>query len=76
MMSIINQDMTQPLLARDVVRFAGEPVAVIVTEQEYQGEDAAELADVDYDPLPVAVDMSGRPARRCRAAVSGRPGPT
>src|SRR6201992_4169039 len=58
MMSIINQDMTQPLLARDVVRFAGEPVAVIVTEQAYQGEDAAELADVDYDPLPVAVDMS------------------
>ncbi|HXP55085.1 MAG TPA: xanthine dehydrogenase family protein molybdopterin-binding subunit, partial [Streptosporangiaceae bacterium] len=48
----------QPLLARDVVRYAGEPVAVIVTEQPYQGEDAAELADVDYDPLPVAVDMS------------------
>ena len=58
MMSIIDQDMTQPLLARDVVRFAGEPVAVIVTEQAYQGEDAAELADVDYDPLPVVVDMS------------------
>jgi carbon-monoxide dehydrogenase large subunit len=58
MASFINQEMTQPLLARDVVRFAGEPVAVIVTEQEYQGEDAAELADVDYDPLPVAVDMS------------------
>jgi aerobic carbon-monoxide dehydrogenase large subunit len=39
------------------VRFAGEPVAVIVTEQAYQGEDAAELVDVDYDPLPVVVDM-------------------
>ena len=58
MMSIINQDMTQPLLARDVVRYAGEPVAVIVTEEAYQGEDAAELVDVDYDPLPVVVDMS------------------
>ncbi|HEY6501544.1 MAG TPA: xanthine dehydrogenase family protein molybdopterin-binding subunit [Streptosporangiaceae bacterium] len=58
MMSIINQDMTQPLLARDVVRYAGEPVAVIVTEQAYQGEDAAELVDADYDPLPVVVDMS------------------
>jgi aerobic carbon-monoxide dehydrogenase large subunit len=58
MASFINQEMTQPLLARDVVRFAGEPVAVIVTEQPYQGEDAAELADVDYDPLPVVVDMS------------------
>jgi carbon-monoxide dehydrogenase large subunit len=59
MMSTISQDMGQPLLARDVVRYAGEPVAVIVTEQAYQGEDAAELADVDYDPLPVVVDMSG-----------------
>jgi carbon-monoxide dehydrogenase large subunit len=58
MMSIISGEMTQPLLARDVVRYAGEPVAVIVTEQAYQGEDAAELADVDYDPLPVTVDMS------------------
>ncbi len=35
--------MTQPLLARDIVRFVGEPVAVIVTEEPYQGEDAAEL---------------------------------
>ena len=58
MMTMINQEMVQPLLARDVVRFAGEPVAVIVTEQAYQGEDAVELADVDYDPLPVVVDMS------------------
>ena len=41
MMSIINQEMTQPLLARDVVRYAGEPVAVIVTEPAYPGEDAA-----------------------------------
>src|SRR6202012_2316010 len=58
MPSLTPKEMTQPLLARDVVRYAGEPVAVIVTEQAYQGEDAAELADIDYDPLPVAVDMS------------------
>ncbi len=54
----VNQEMTQPLLARDVVRFAGEPVAVIVTEQAYQAEDAAELVEVDYDPLPAVVDMA------------------
>jgi carbon-monoxide dehydrogenase large subunit len=59
MMDSIDQRMTQPLLARDVVRYAGEPVAVIVTEHACQGEDAAELADVDYDPLPVVVDMTG-----------------
>ncbi len=50
--------MTQPLLAREVVRFVGEPVAVVVTEQAYQGEDAAELVDVDYDVLPAVVDMA------------------
>ena len=50
--------MIQQLLARDVVRFVGEPVAVVVTEGRYQGEDAAELVDVDYDPLPAVVDMA------------------
>ncbi|RBY82396.1 xanthine dehydrogenase family protein molybdopterin-binding subunit [Geodermatophilus sp. TF02-6] len=48
--------MAQPLLAHDVVRFVGEPVAVVLTEERYQGEDAAELVSVDYDPLPVLVD--------------------
>jgi carbon-monoxide dehydrogenase large subunit len=46
----------QPLLARDVVRFVGEPVAVVFTEDRWSGEDAAELVEVDYDPLPVVVD--------------------
>ena len=47
----------QPLLASDVVRFVGEPVAAVVTEEMYQGEDAIELVDVDYDLLPAVVDM-------------------
>ena len=54
----INEHMTQSLLATDVVRFVGEPVAVVVTEHPYQGEDAAELVDVDYDALPPVVDMA------------------
>jgi carbon-monoxide dehydrogenase large subunit len=48
--------MAQPLLARGVVRFVGEPVAVVLTEERYQGEDAAELVAVDYEPLPAVVD--------------------
>ncbi|MBV9383120.1 MAG: xanthine dehydrogenase family protein molybdopterin-binding subunit [Streptosporangiaceae bacterium] len=56
-MPSMNPHMVQPLLARDVVRFVGEPVAVVVTEDRYQGEDAAELVDADYDPLPAVVDM-------------------
>ena len=43
----------QPLLARDKVRFVGEPVAAVLTPDPYQSEDAAELVFVDYDPLPV-----------------------
>jgi aerobic carbon-monoxide dehydrogenase large subunit len=53
----INGAMSQPLLATGVVRFVGEPVAVVVTEGRYQGEDAAELVDADYDLLPAVVDM-------------------
>jgi len=34
------------------VRYVGEPVALVLTEGRYQGEDAAELVSVDYDPLP------------------------
>jgi carbon-monoxide dehydrogenase large subunit len=49
--------MAQRLLATDVVRFVGEPVAVVVTEERYQGEDAASLVFVDYDPLPAVVDV-------------------
>jgi aerobic carbon-monoxide dehydrogenase large subunit len=53
---ILNQAMGQPLLADGVVRFAGEPVAVVVTEERYQGVDAAEMVWVDYEPLPAIVD--------------------
>ena len=39
---------SEPLLAIDRVRFAGEPVAIVITDDRYQGEDAAELVSVDY----------------------------
>src|SRR6478672_1485854 len=46
----------EPLLAVDRVRFVGEPVAMVLTDDSYQGEDAAELVSVDYEPLPAVVD--------------------
>ncbi len=52
----MDQAMARPLLARDVVRFVGEPIVAIVTEQREQGPDAAEAVFVDYDPLPAVVD--------------------
>jgi carbon-monoxide dehydrogenase large subunit len=54
---MVNERMCRRPLATDVVRFVGEAVAAVVTEQAYQGEDAAELVDVDYDPLPAVIDL-------------------
>ena len=45
----------EPLLAVDRVRFVGEPVAMVITDDAYGGEDAAELVSVDYEPLPAVV---------------------
>jgi len=56
--ALFNQQMTRRILATGKVRFVGEPVAVVVTEQAYQGEDAVELVDVDYDVLPAVVDFA------------------
>jgi aerobic carbon-monoxide dehydrogenase large subunit len=54
----MNQAMLQTLLASDTVRFVGEPVAAVVTEEMYQGEDAIELVDIDYDFLDAVVNMN------------------
>ena len=48
-----------PPLARDVVRYAGEAVAVVVAENPYIAEDARDLVEVDYEPLPVVTDAEG-----------------
>jgi len=50
------QSYLQLPLARDRVRYVGEPVAVIVAKSRALCEDAAELVDVDFDPLPAVVD--------------------
>jgi carbon-monoxide dehydrogenase large subunit len=48
--------MARPPLAREVVRYAGDIVAVVVTESREQGIDAAEHVHVDYDPLTPVID--------------------
>ena len=55
-MGFINQSFLRPWLAGEVTRYVGEPIVAIVTEERYQGADAAELVSVDYEPLPVVVD--------------------
>ena len=46
-----------PVLTHDKVRFVGEAVAAIIAEDRYLAEDAAELVEVDYDPLDAVADM-------------------
>ncbi|WP_415402331.1 xanthine dehydrogenase family protein molybdopterin-binding subunit [Tateyamaria sp. SN3-11] len=47
----------RPILARDRLRFVGEPVAVIVADTMAQARDAAEMIVLDYDDLPAKMDM-------------------
>ena len=49
---------TRPILARDRVRFVGEPVALIVATSIATARDAAEMVDIDYDELPVHMDLA------------------
>src|SRR3979409_476206 len=56
-MAMLPATMPRTFLATDVVRFVGEPIAVVVTSDRYQGEDAAALVVVDYEPLPVVLDV-------------------
>jgi carbon-monoxide dehydrogenase large subunit len=52
-------------VATDVVRYAGEPVAVVVAADRYIARDAADAIAIAYDSLPVVVDpelaMTGKP---------------
>jgi len=51
-----------PILAGDRVRFTGEPVAIVVADDPYRAEDAAELAEVDWDPRPAVASIEAATA--------------
>jgi len=53
---LINQSITRPVLARDRVRYVGEPIVAVVAETRAAAVDAAELVIVDIDPLPAIID--------------------
>ncbi len=48
----------RPMLAKDRVRYVGEPVALIVAETLQQARDAAELILFDADDLPAKMDLT------------------
>jgi carbon-monoxide dehydrogenase large subunit len=51
-------DTPRPPLAEGEAKFVGDPVALIVAESRYIAEDALELVDVDYEPLPAVTDFT------------------
>src|SRR5947207_15364076 len=54
---IVFNQRTAGQLARGKVRYVGEPIVMVVAESRYLAEDAADAIDVEYDPLPAAVDL-------------------
>jgi carbon-monoxide dehydrogenase large subunit len=48
----------RPPLAEGEARFAGDPVALVLADSRYVAEDAADLVEVDWDPLPPVVDYA------------------
>jgi carbon-monoxide dehydrogenase large subunit len=48
---------TQVPLVKDKVRFAGEPIAIVIAESRYIAEDAVEDILIDIDPIDAVVDI-------------------
>jgi aerobic carbon-monoxide dehydrogenase large subunit len=48
----------QPVLAADVVRYVGEPLAVVLAGDPYAAEDAAELVDIEIEEAPAVLDAA------------------
>lgn len=53
------EDFLQPVLVHDVLRYVGEPIAVVVAETPYAAEDGADLVAVDVEPLAAVLDATG-----------------
>ena len=51
-------DTPRPPLAEGEVKFVGDPLALVVAESRYIAEDAVEMVDVDYEPLPAIADFT------------------
>ena len=54
---MMNKAMVRPMLADGVVRFVGEPIAVVIAQSPAIAADALEHVVVEYDPLPVVTQL-------------------
>ncbi len=53
----MNDEMVRTMLASEVVRYVGEPVAAVVADDPCRAADAADLVAVAYESLPPLVDL-------------------
>src|SRR3977135_1200877 len=60
-------------IADKEVAYQGEPVAVVLTDAKYQGTDAANLIEVDYEVLPAVMDLEQALEANSPKAHSGAP---
>jgi carbon-monoxide dehydrogenase large subunit len=60
----------QPVLAADMVRYVGEPLAVVVGDDPYACEDAAELVEIDIREMPAVIDARAQDAGQDRRNVA------
>jgi carbon-monoxide dehydrogenase large subunit len=67
------QIMDRPILADTEVVHVGEPIAIVIADNRYIAEDAAVLVEVDYEPLPAAVDCKGALLAGAPTAHRGAP---
>ena len=51
----------QPVLAAERVRYVGEPVAIVLADDPYRAEDAADLVELDIESLPPVLDPRHEP---------------
>jgi carbon-monoxide dehydrogenase large subunit len=65
------QRCVQPILARERVRFVGEPVCAVLLEDAYAVEDAAEAIFVEYDALPVVASVEAAIAENAPVLFEG-----
>lgn len=63
----------EPLLARDRVRYVGEPVALIAAESKLSARNAAAELQVEYEPLPSVVNLEGAIAPDAPAVHEDQP---
>ena len=57
------KSIAKALLAKDKVTFAGEAIAMVIAETYAQASDAAELVEVDYEPLDAVGTLEAAPHR-------------